>query len=331
MNRFLQPLAALAFAAVALSTPAAPFLNATIKREIPLLVPGVYQKGSPIQAEAGVHPVIFDGLQIWVGNSQTGTLKRYDAVSNVQKGSTINLPAGSNVRALVYDGASVWAFINNDERVFKFNATNGAAQGYVTAGGGGFGDGAAFDGEFVWMVDAAGDLLRITPGSTPSVVRYAGLAPLVGAMAFDGKDMWVNSDGYGTVKFSLGTAPAVLFRDETLGGGWGTNGSAFDGQYMWLIDEPESVVRKMDPATNTVLETIALYPDPHSIAFDGQRMWITCRDSSTIVKVDVATSQIVGTIAIPTGSRPDDIAFDGKYMWVTAEATGVIYKFLAKL
>jgi DNA-binding beta-propeller fold protein YncE len=148
-------------------------------------------------------------------------------------------------------------------------------------------------------------------------------------VAFDGKDLWITTPGSGTTKVS-GTTGALLMYDPALGGANGTNGIAFDGQYIWVLsDMSGDTVYKVDVTTNQIVATVLAYPGVHTLAFDGTLIWVVCTNSDMIVKIDTRTNQIVGTIQLPTGSEAYDIAFDGTHMWVTTMASGRIHKFVA--
>jgi len=320
MRKLYKPIAAAAAACVALSAHA---LTATIKREVPLLFPGVYLKNTPIPVAPGIESMAYDGLQIWVANTVTNTIQRFDAVNGSLKG-TINYTGPGAVRKLVFDGTYVWAFTRADTKAYKYSSSGALQSGFPITLPGAV-QGAAFDGDFIWAATDAG-LSRINV-TNRAVTNFP--VTLYGSVAFDGKDVWVTKAWEGTTKVS-GTTGQVLFHDPELGGPDGTNGIAFDGQYMWIASPMQGdTVSKVDITTNQVVATVTTYPGVHSFAFDGTLMWVVCTYSDTIAKIDTRTNQIVGTVQLPAGTDAYDIAFDGTHMWVSGQDSGRIFKFLA--
>lgn len=322
MRKLVRPLAAAVVACVALSAHA---LTATIKREVPLLFPGVYLKNTPIPVAAGAESIAYDGLQVWVANRLAGTVQRFDAVNNTLKG-TITLSGGP--RKLVFDGTYVWVFTMNDGKAWKYSASGALQGGFPITIPGYYDGGAAFDGDFIWVPTTQNSQEYLTQiNVTTRVVTNFPVPMGLHSVAFDGKDVWV-SGGDGTSKVS-GTSGQVLFSDPALAGPDGTNGLAFDGQYMWIASIMAlDTVTKVDVTTNQVVATVTTYPGVHTLAFDGTLLWVLCTTSDTIAKIDTRTNLIVGTVQMPTGTMAYDIAFDGTHMWASGQ-NGLIYKFLA--
>lgn len=323
MTGSVRPLVAAAIACVAVTAQA---LGATVKREVPLLFPGVYLKNTPIQAYPGLtdfDSIAFDGLQIWVASRGVGLVKRYDAVSNTLKG-TISVPGA---RKLVFDGTTVWVFTRTGKG-YQYGLDGVRTGQTITFPGAPAVSGAAFDGDSVWVSTDDGNLYRLDVATR--ALRAFPIGSTGGSVAFEGKDLWVNFILGGLTKVS-GATGQVLWHDPAIGGATSTNGVAFDGQYIWAISGMEAdKIWKIDPATNQVVATVSGYPGVHAIAFDGTRMWVVCTYADAIIKIDTRTSQIVGTIQLPAESWLYDLAFDGTHMWVAAEGRGLIYKFLAR-
>jgi YVTN family beta-propeller protein len=90
--------------------------------------------------------------------------------------------------------------------------------------------------------------------------------------------------------------------------------------------------RQFDISSNQILATITTNPDPRNIAFDGTYLWVSASASDVIMKVDPRTNSIIDTIQLPAGSGPYDVVFDGTHMWVDAQTPvpGLIYKYLVR-
>jgi hypothetical protein len=62
--------------------------------------------------------------------------------------------------------------------------------------------------------------------------------------------------------------------------------------------------RQFDISSNQILATITTNPDPRNIAFDGTYLWVSASASDVIMKVDPRTNSIIDTIQLPAGSGP---------------------------
>ena len=48
----------------------------------------------------------------------------------------------------------------------------------------------------------------------------------------------------------------------------------FDGTYLWVVNNGDSTVVKMTPATGSIVTTYATGKGPFSVAFDGVKIWV---------------------------------------------------------
>jgi YVTN family beta-propeller protein len=303
--------------------------SASIKREVPLHVQTVYVKNTPIP-NVGINPtgMAFDGLRMWVANYDSNTLQRYDIESNAQIGSAITLASGANPSGVAFDGTNIWVVCEN-ARAYKYN-TSGTLLATINLSGAA--KGIVFDGDYMWVATAGGsgslDRIRV---STSAVTTFSTGIMGGASVAFDGRNVWVTNASNGTSKID-GLSGALLFSSNTLIGPSSTAGVAFDGRYIWISGE--TALKKVDPATNTVIATVTTYADPRGIAFDGRHLWVACWSADTIMIVDVKTNQVYDTIQLATGTHPYNPVFDGAHMWVDAQldtaSPGTIYKFLAR-
>ena len=82
---------------------------------------------------------------------------------------------------------------------------------------------------------------------------------------------------------------------------------------IWVTNAAEHSVGRIDPATNTVAESIPVPVVPYALALDGDTLWVTSFLDDRVVRVDLETGDIIGDINVP---KPSGIAigFDG--VWV---------------
>jgi len=78
---------------------------------------------------------------------------------------------------------------------------------------------------------------------------------------------------------------------------------------------PGSVLR-IDPATGTVLATIAVGKGAYDIAVGFGSVWVPNQDDNTVSRIDAGTNQAVATI--PVSGGPGGIAADSSAVWVVS-------------
>lgn len=302
-------------------------LTQTIKREVPLNIPGVAQKGTPIRlAGAYWEDAAFDGTQVWVPDRGNNQVLRFDIASNKQVGQAIPMPSGP--RKVIFDGTYVWIMVLGDPKIYRYT-TAGVASGSASLPG--TSDQGIFDGDYIWAVaysNEAGTTLNKVDVKTRAVTTYSDFPG--GVIGFDGRNVWISTDQvlykYDVSGALTGAPPVLAGTINGLTGATGTSGITFDGEFLWVnSDMGTQQVYKIDVNANTVVETKDVYPGVHGSAFDGNLLWVVCSDA--VVKIDVHTNAIVGVVQLPPESYAHDIVFDGKFMWVTAGE--YVYKYFA--
>ena len=82
---------------------------------------------------------------------------------------------------------------------------------------------------------------------------------------------------------------------------------------VWVANAAGRSVGRIDPATNTVAESIPLSVVPYVLALDGETLWVTSFNDDRVVRVDLKSGKVIADISVP---KPTGIAvgFDG--VWV---------------
>lgn len=157
-----------------------------------------------------------------------------------------------------------------------------------------------------------------TPGSTTHM-----LADIVGYYEPAGADLGggnrISPEQIGMLRWDQDPGRAA-----TIAVGDFPRGIAFDGTNIWVANIAGNSVTKIDPTTNTVLETITVAGNPNGIAFDGTSVWVTCLGSGSVSKINVTTNVVTGPFTV--GSSPQGIAFDGTHMWVANSVSNNVHK-----
>ena len=82
---------------------------------------------------------------------------------------------------------------------------------------------------------------------------------------------------------------------------------------VWVANAAGRSVARIDPATNTVAESIPVSVVPYVLALDGETLWVTSFNDDRVVRVDLKSGEVIANISVP---KPTGIAvgFDG--VWV---------------
>lgn len=180
-----------------------------------------------------------------------------------------------------------------------------------------------------------GGALQTVPGA--SIALTGNVTTFAGSSGFSGL-----TDGTGTAaQFSL------------------PNGVTTDGNYFYVADYLNNVIRKIDPVTRAVsvfagspagtsgsadgVGTAALFFRPYDITSDGSSLFVTDYNNCTIRKVDIASATVstfAGTAGTCSGTGatfayPQGITTDGTSLFVTENtrvrridiATGAVSTF----
>ncbi len=97
---------------------------------------------------------------------------------------------------------------------------------------------------------------------------------------------------------------------------------------MYVVDRYEGV-RRLDPHTLEVIDSIDTGPRPHGIvaAPDGWTLYITLEVSNEVLRVDVATHAITGRAQVGDVPNEPTLSKDGRYLFVplrAGDATDVV-------
>jgi streptogramin lyase len=90
---------------------------------------------------------------------------------------------------------------------------------------------------------------------------------------------------------------------------------------VWFTDTTGQVVRRFNPATETLLATIAVAGGPWGIAFDGAAMRVTRTDAGMVTAINATTGAVGTSVPTPAGvTGPRDIgtASDGSVWYLAA-------------
>lgn len=186
--------------------------------------------------------------------------------------------------------------------------------------------GIAFDGANLLIANGAweGDFLRFTrEGEFLGSFNPPGIAP--GDLTWDGSSYFYpdvfdgviyHIDGSGNV---LGTIPTADFSDSRIGLAW-------DGRYLWAVDENTAQITLYDVITGQRVRTFAA-PEAETLAlaWDGQTMWAGTLFGN-LYQLSPDGSVIGGPYTVENISRIYGLAYDGQFLYSTDPVTDFVYR-----
>ena len=229
--------------------------------------------------------------------------------------------AGFGAASVMAVGNDVWTADEGDAAVTRVDRITGAVKAVVHTGGMPYG--LTYDGTYIWTgVQNPGYLDKIDP-ATNTVVQSIHVNDSTGGVLYDSGSIWVV--GFAQPAPNL---PSSLVRvDPTTGATQASiaiPGSlgliAFKG-YIWVANRASDTISKIDPTTNSVVDTITDTGQPFEIVNDGTYLWVSNRVSGTLSKIDATTDQILDVVTV---GEALGLAFDGRSLWVGGFSTGNI-------
>ncbi|MGI9052632.1 MAG: Vgb family protein [Ilumatobacteraceae bacterium] len=102
----------------------------------------------------------------------------------------------------------------------------------------------------------------------------------------------------------------------------------FGHDSVWTSSFEEGLIRRIDPATASVVATIEIPGGPGNYAFTDDGVWVTLHRSGSVSRIDPATNQVVATVhdvGQEGSGGPQSIAVVGAEIWVgVSNISGVV-------
>jgi YVTN family beta-propeller protein len=180
--------------------------------------------------------------------------------------------------------------------------------------------GILFDGQYIWAAienPDGGVLEKLTTSGV--VVSTTGVGLVPDSIVYDGANAWVTDYDSGAVSIvssggQLLGSIAIPGSKTLPGSPSNPEGMAFDGRYVWVANQYDSVT-KIDAQSRTVVGTYAVGRAPQAVAFDGKYIWVANGNSNAVWVLNPQTGASVNGWA--TGTYPTNLLYDGTNMWVS--------------
>ncbi len=174
---------------------------------------------------------------------------------------------------------------------------------------------AAYDGRRVWVINQYGTTINAVDTILDRVVATATIGATSFDAVFDGTYLWVsNTAGDGSVSKVSVTSSQVL-TSVSMSPPGEPHEIAFDGTNLWVAEEYDHTIAKIDVATESLVSTTAdLGYVISGITYDGRYLWVADSSNNRVRKLDPSNMSEVASIAVGTG--PYGLEFDGRHVWV---------------
>ena len=180
----------------------------------------------------------------------------------------------------------------------------------------------ATDGAVPWLINEAGEVVRIDPAS-----NSIGASNVIGppgdpyqGIAADATAVWVTD---WTTQHIFRVDPGTLQVAETITAGSGSKGVIVAESRVWVADTRGGAVLRIDPETNLVAATVNVGPTgpsgPNWLADGLGSVWVDVPNNGTVARIDPVTDTVQATIHAPDTFTPcGGIAVGTDAAWVTA-------------
>jgi YVTN family beta-propeller protein len=108
---------------------------------------------------------------------------------------------------------------------------------------------------------------------------------------------------------------------ETLYSGESPSGVAIDNNAIWVANKASRDVYKFSPTTSEPMIMQSICSRPTAIATGGGAVWTACGDSNTVTRIDPLTEV---TSPITVGNHPSAIIYGASSVWVTNAGDGTV-------
>lgn len=177
---------------------------------------------------------------------------------------------------------------------------------------GGFPVAVAVGTDDLWVADAAGDVvLRVDPGNLAVEDRIGVGADPVALSVAEG-DVWVACrDGGGVVRIDERSSRRV---GNLIPTGPRPSDVAADASAVWVTDNLEGTVTRIDPETPEPSSPVEAGAQPTSVSLGGGFVWVASEGDSSLRRFAAETGAPIGE-PLRVGRGPADVAVAGDVAW----------------
>ena len=213
------------------------------------------------------------------------------------------------------DGEDLWVANGTSDTVSRVHASDGKLLGTWTGAVAASGAVVARGRVFVTGDTNPGAIYVIDPTQPPGAVASLSSALPSGpvSVTFDGFNLWTANGAVGSIsRVNPNSGAATSFNSFVE-----PAGIIYDGTNIWVTDQVDEVLVKIDKTAGTVLLTVNVEASPKDPIFDGANIWVPNFGSNSVTVVKASTGAVLATLTGNGLSGPIQAAFDGERVLVT--------------
>jgi len=114
--------------------------------------------------------------------------------------------------------------------------------------------------------------------------------------------------------------------ESSLADGYDPNSVAVSGDRVWVTQRAEQAIGRIDPATNTLVESLPLPNIPYDLVFDGNILWVGSFEGDVVMKVNLDSKEVTSTYV----NKPVGITVGGGSVWAVEHRNGNLVRIDAQ-
>jgi YVTN family beta-propeller protein len=236
----------------------------------------------------------------------------------------VNASVGSNATRVLLTSTAVWITDYADSLVLRVDPLTGQVVGqFAFLGPDGItkdGDSlvvASFDGNIVGRIDpGTGELLQqVDVGGSPTAVYSDATYGLWAAVFDTGEIVQIDQSSFGIrQRVVVGAGPV---------------GITSDGTHLYVTNNGEGTVAKVDPFTGDVVWTAPVGEEPTEVVVVDDAAWATVTGEGSLVQLDLETGEVVSRTPLGgavAGGGPTGISYGAGALWIAMQGEQSVQK-----
>jgi YVTN family beta-propeller protein len=237
-------------------------------------------------------------------------------------------PVGVTPNAIISTGGNLWvaslgdASSNFSGTVYRIDSSSGRVTARAHPAGGGGPHALAFSDRAVWVATYSG-VARLDPRSGERVA-YLNVGRFPKSIAPAAGLLWVvNATPFGKNGSLVSVDPRtnqLIGRPIPLGRSPGA--IAVGAASVWVADELEGTLVRIDPKRRHVLARTKVGRTPTAVAVGAGAVWVANSGDGTVTRIDPATDRVTKTIWV--GVAPRALRAGAGGVWVLSTGSGLL-------
>lgn len=259
------------------------------------------------------------GDSVWAAGVPPG-IGRFTLASGRQRAGVV---VGGICLAMDVGFDSLWAGDCKAKTLIRVDPKSGEITATIPLPGAPMAESSVAVGEgAVWLtVDHPARLVRIDP-KTNRITATTAAPAAAGALRAGLGGLWFASSAGKVIRLDPKTGDRVA----QIQAGSSPRFTAIGGGSVWVLNQADGTVTRIDPKTNTVTATITVSSQPvdgGDMAFGGGYAWARVSDA-LVAQIDPATNKVIRRFGSPAGSG--SVVADDNAVWISAHDVETIWR-----